>query len=505
MRVLVNPEPEIAMAHGSITPRVKRTTTSSSSRRFSPLSCNTLVIVLLVATILLLLHRNSPSPAASSAPASFSGDLRHAEFSWNSLPLSLRRPPPVSLKIGVFSRKWPASAVPGGMERHAFELHSALASRGHRVHVFTSPPTSGVPSSLYSAGASEYPKVHFLEGTPGQWRCGEAFVMFEEENKREPFDVVHSESVSLHHRFAKQVPNLIVSWHGIALEALQSGIYQDLIRAPDEPINPSFNHSLGASIFKVLDEIRFFRSYAQHVATSDSTGEMLTDVYQIPKERVHIILNGVDEEKFSPDAKLAKSFRQEIGVPDDAAVVLGVAGRLVRDKGHPLLYEAFAELITSNPKVYLVIAGTGPWQQRYIDLGPNVIALGALLPSKLKAFYNAIDVFLNPTLRPQGLDQTQMEAMLCQTPVVVTRLPSIKKSIVVDDEFGFMFAPNVAALTETLQKVVAEGSRRLAERGRKCREYAKVKLTARKMAMAYERLFLCVKNESYCKYPLDFD
>ncbi|KAL6193488.1 hypothetical protein ACLB2K_034572 [Fragaria x ananassa] len=82
-------------------------------------------------------------------------------------------------------------------------------------------------------------------------------------------------------------------------------------------------------------------------------------------------------------------------------------------------------------------------------------------PSKLQAFYNAIDVFVNPTLRPQGLDLTLMEAMMSGKPVMASRFRSNKGSIVVDDEFGFMFAPNVASLLEALELAVKEGSRSL--------------------------------------------
>lgn len=64
------------------------------------------------------------------------------------------------------------------------------------------------------------------------------------------------------------------------------------------------------------------------------------------------------------------------------------------------------------------------------------------------------------------------------------RFPSIKGSV---DEFGFMFGPNVEELGDAMEAVVAE------ERGSKCGEYARGMFTARKMAMAYERLFLCFK------------
>ena len=81
------------------------------------------------------------------------------------------------------------------------------------------------------------------------------------------------------HRWARGVDNLVVSWHGISLEALHSGIFQDLARAVDESMSPALNKTLGQSVFHVLSEVRFFQSYAHQVATSDSSREMLRDVY----------------------------------------------------------------------------------------------------------------------------------------------------------------------------------------------------------------------------------
>ncbi|KAJ4771023.1 D-inositol 3-phosphate glycosyltransferase [Rhynchospora pubera] len=476
-----------------------------TSHTSAMLSRSTLLSLLLLSLFLLFLcyAPSLPSPPLSKQTKHFTGDLRDITFSWNTLPFAFSKPPPLSLKIAVFSRKWPSVSSPGGMERHALTLHSALAARGHRVHVFTSPPPPD--STSLSTQSETGPHLHFLDGPPGQWRCDEAWTLYETESENDPFDVIHSESVAVFHRWARDVPNLVVSWHGISLEALHSGIYQDLTRGPGEKMAPAFNKSLAQSIYKVLDEIRFFRNYAHHVAISDSTGEMLRDVYQLPNRRVHVILNGVDQEQFGPDYELGRTFRDDIGLPKSAELVIGVSGRLVKDKGHPLLFEAFSKLALRHPNVFLIVAGSGPWAQRYADLGRNAKVLGAVPPTRLKAFYNSLDVFVDPTLRPQGLDLTLMEAMQCGKPVLATRFPSIKGSIVVDDEFGFMFSPNADSLLEQLEVVVAEGVTRLAERGRACREYAKRMFTAQKMALAYERLFLCVKNETYCGYPLRFD
>lgn len=470
--------------------------------------CTTLFfIVLFTIPALFLLHTPTTTSICTTFAAShakpWSGDLLAAEFAWNRLPFAEPSPPPLRLKIAVFSRKWPAGTTPGGMERHAHTLHTALSRRGHQVHVFTSPPPPPPPetTNISPLTASTSPHIHCHEGEPGRWRYNKAWEQFAEENQREPFDVVHSESVALPHWLARNVDNLAVSWHGIALESLQSDIVQDLTRRPNEPMSPAFNQSVRGVIPKVLNEIRFFKNYAHHVAISDSCGEMLREMYQIPSKRVHVILNGVDEDDFRVDPKLGEDFRSKIGIPRNATLVLGVAGRLVKDKGHPLLYEAFTTLLQKRSDVYLIVAGSGPWQNRYSDIGPNAIVLGSMSASELRGFYNAIDLFVNPTLRPQGLDLTLMEAMMSGKPVMASRFASIKGSILVDEEFGFLFAPNVESLLEAVERAVEEGAARLARRGKACRDYAASMFTARKMALAYERLFLCIKNSTFCSYP----
>ncbi|CAO2819766.1 unnamed protein product [Amaranthus hypochondriacus] len=468
--------------------------------------CITLFFTVIFTIPALFLLQNNPSslcfPPLSTTikTKSWGGDLRVATFAWNHLSFIERGARP--LKIAVFSRKWPVGSTPGGMERHAYTLHTALANYGHKIHVFTSPYEQNSGPSLNSKSMPEInPTIHFHEGEPGKWRYNKAWDQFTEENQHEAFDVVHTESVALPHWLARHLTNLVVTWHGIALESLQSSIYQDLARAPDEPMSPGFNQSIQGVVPKVLNEIRFFHNYKHHVAISDSCGEMLRDVYQIPSKRVHVIVNGVNEGDFREDFRLGQDFRSKIGMPKNATLVIGVAGRLVKDKGHPLVYRAFSRFIKDHPNVYLIVAGSGPWENRYRELGPQVLVLGSMKASELGGFYNAIDIFLNPTLRPQGLDLTLMEAMLSGTPVMASRFPSIKGTIVVEEEFGFLFAPNVESLVETLEEVTKEGAKRLAQRGKTCKEYAQSKFTAHKMALAYERLFLCVKNETFCIYP----
>lgn len=196
-----------------------------------------------------------PSSSSFSSSATFAGNLRAARIAWNHLNFNDRHPPLVSLRIAVFSRKWPVSPLPGGMERHAYTLHSALARRGHHVHVFTSPIAVNVsPASL----VEDLPlKVYFHEGVVGKWRPEKAWKKFVEENRKEPFDVIHSESVALPNSLAKDLLNVVVTWHGIALESLYSAFYQDLaLRKKNAPFSADFISSMAGVVPKIIKEIR---------------------------------------------------------------------------------------------------------------------------------------------------------------------------------------------------------------------------------------------------------
>lgn len=399
------------------------------------------------------------------------------------------------MRIAVFVKRWPHKSRAGGLERHALTLHLGLAKRGHEIHIFTTSPTNASSFPGYP-----FPNLHFHLSRPtaaGYLDQSTVWNQFQAENSTGPFDVVHTESVGLMHTRSRNITNLAVSWHGIAYETIHSDIIQELLRSPEE--RPAF--SLTERVAKVVAEVKFFRSYAHHVATSDHVGDVLKRVYMIPEERVHVILNGVDEEIFRPDFEAGKGFRRNIGVPESKSLVLGLASRLVKDKGHPLIFEALKQMIGENAKfresAIVLVAGDGPWGNRYRGLGPNsVVVLGPLEQAQLAKFYNAIDIFVNPTLRAQGLDHTLLEAMLCGKPLLASRLASITGSVIVDDDIGYTSPPTVESFKRALYRVWGEGRGVLEKKGEDARRRGLRLFAASKMAAAYERLFLCISSVS---------
>ncbi|CAN6588033.1 unnamed protein product [Malus baccata var. baccata] len=281
--------------------------------------------------------------------------------------------------------------------------------------------------------------VYFASNNHGSVNISLAFEIFNKAN-----------SVSLPYWCAKMVTNVAVTWPGIWYEIMHSKLLQELLLIPKGGY------------------------YTQHICISSSAGEVLMNIYQLPQRNVQVILNGVDETEFTQDQEAGARFREKHAVPSNASIVMGVAGRLVRDKGHPLLYEAFSSIVRRHPSVFLLVAGAGPWRRRYAELGPNVKILGALEPLELSILQCA-------------------------------RCVCIVGTVVADEEFGYTFSPNVKSFVEALELAIRDGSSVLKRKGLACKKYVVSMFAATKMASAYERFCLCMKNEKYCQYPLPTD
>ncbi|KAL5747959.1 hypothetical protein ACOSP7_024990 [Xanthoceras sorbifolium] len=434
-------------------------------------------------------------------------DLRLFPSAWNYLSFPSKSPVKL-LKIALFVKKWPHRSHAGGLERHALTLHLALAKRGHELHIFT--------TSCLNCSFPRYPisNLYFHLSKPtaaGYLDQSSVWKQFQGLNASgRPFDVIHTESVGLMHTRARNLTNLVVTWHGIAYETLHSDIIQELLRTPEEPQS----YALTERAIKVVEEVKFFPRYAHHVATSDHCGDVLKRIYMIPEERVHIILNGVDEEIFKSDVTMGKDFVQKFGIPESRSLVLGMAGRLVKDKGHPLIFEALKQILIENDtfrrSTVVLVAGDGPWGARYRELGSNIIVMGPLEQAQLASFYNAIDIFVNPTLRAQGLDHTLLEAMLSGKPLMATRLASIVGSVIVGSEMGYTFSPKVDSVKNALYSVWNDGREVLEKKGLVARQRGLQLFTATKMAASYERLFLCISKDendadNNCLYQSPFN
>lgn len=162
---------------------------------------------------------------------------------------------------------------------------------------------------------------------------------------------------------------------------------------------------------------------------------------------------GLDTKKFRQVVvdKLAK--RREIGVPEDAFVVLSV-GELNKNKNHETVIKAVAKL--NNPNVYYVICGQGPLENYLKNLTKE---LGLEKQVKLLGYRKDIaeickmaDVFALPSKR-EGLGLAALEAMASGLPIVTSNVHGIV-DYSIDGVTGYTCSPmDVDGFAEQIGKL----------------------------------------------------
>ena len=129
---------------------------------------------------------------------------------------------------------------------------------------------------------------------------------------------------------------------------------------------------------------------------------------------------GIDTEKFSGCVINKLEKRKELGVPENATLLLSV-GELNKNKNHETVIKALAKL--HNPVIYYLIAGKGNLENhlnRLIEnsnLKNNVKLLG--YRTDIAELYNAADICVFPSIR-EGLGVAAIEGMATGLPLIVS-------------------------------------------------------------------------------------
>lgn len=173
----------------------------------------------------------------------------------------------------------------------------------------------------------------------------------------------------------------------------------------------------------------------------------------VDESRWRLMYNGIDLERFAPDAERRARFRRLHG--HEADLFVGVACALRPRKQIEHLIEAVSRL--DRPDLKVVIAG-GPvaGDEAYSEtllrnarerLGNRLVLLGHV--EDLRDFYNGLDAFVN-TSQEEACSISVMESLGCGTPVIGYPSKSVDDQILPD---GGEITPqdDVAALRVRLE------------------------------------------------------
>ncbi len=159
------------------------------------------------------------------------------------------------------------------------------------------------------------------------------------------------------------------------------------------------------------------------IALSRMVEGHLRQYHDVPADRLRLVYNGVDVDRFSPDAcrPHRQAVRRRLGVADETLLL--IVAHNFRLKGVSTLLRAVGRLRRAGHAVHLAIAG-GKNARSYerlakrLGIAAHVSFLGP--QSDVIPYYAAADVYVQPTFYdPCSL--VVLEAMACGLPVVTSR------------------------------------------------------------------------------------
>lgn len=214
------------------------------------------------------------------------------------------------------------------------------------------------------------------------------------------------------------------------------------------------------------------KSNARFIACSDAAGAYHHTQLGIGHELMRTIEYGIDTEQFSP---------RPAGSEVAAIPVVGVAGRFVPEKGHMQLIHAAHLLKQRGVAFKLRIAGGGPLKPQYealisdLDVSDKVDLVGSV--RDMPAFYQSLDVYVQPSLSAEGLPLAILEALASGIPVVATDVAGAREAIRDGEEGRLLSKPTPDLLADALTQALTDPDWRL-DAGRRARQRIEERFSA---------------------------
>lgn len=214
------------------------------------------------------------------------------------------------------------------------------------------------------------------------------------------------------------------SWRGFLIEeiAMEMGIDKVIVHSHSTGIDVLDNEER-EKYLKVHKDFKqkFSMAYATDVCACSRLAADWLFGEKVPREKIKILPNAIDVEKYSYNAEKRYIMRKKMGLEN--RIVIGCIGRYTFQKNHKFLLRVFAEAQKKNSKLYLLCIGEGELLGELkdsvykLELSSNVSLLEWQLT--IEDYLQAMDVFCLPS-RFEGLPISMIEAQSAGLPCLVS-------------------------------------------------------------------------------------
>jgi sugar transferase (PEP-CTERM/EpsH1 system associated) len=235
-------------------------------------------------------------------------------------------------------------------------------------------------------------------------------------------------------------------------------------------------YSMADAVFTVTRELRNFHAEQAWFST----------------DRMRVIYNGVDTQRFAPRPELRTTLRKQFGLPENRFVV-GTVGRTVAIKDHPTLLRAVELMASQGIDAHALLVGSGPELERNRQIVRDSPALAGRVTfvgscDQVPDLLNTMDAFALTSIS-EGMSNTLLEAMATGLPVVATAVGG-NPEVVVEDASGWLFRPGDAeALSSRLTFLASQADMRR-RFGDAARERVIARFSLARMLDEYSQLYL---------------
>ena len=314
----------------------------------------------------------------------------------------------------------------GGMQRHTHDLVGGLAARGHDVEVIAPGARDLLPERDDNGVRWHTVDVPIrfdrLRIQHPAWRRAST-AAFERLHARQPFDVVHSESVGalglLQKGIHRRVP-VVINIHGNYLSLVKQSVKRAVITPSRRSVLREGKYTLYTTadwLFSGGEPYRL-RPCEVIVPSRQQLRDTVRSHLLVPS-RVHVVPNGVDTELWRPRPRHGGT-----------RPLLVAGGRLDPRKGFDVAIRALRGIDAD-----LVITGSGEERERLEALARaegvegNVRFAGRLPIPELAELVASCDCYLFPTLEHEASGLVLLEAMSAGIPVIAARQGATAEAI----------------------------------------------------------------------------
>ncbi|MDP1879535.1 MAG: glycosyltransferase [Parachlamydiaceae bacterium] len=229
-----------------------------------------------------------------------------------------------------------------------------------------------------------------------------------------------------------------------------------------------------------------------YIVVAEAVGKIVVEREKVPQDKLKIIYNGVDLEKFSPPklSEIAKS-REKLSL-SETDFVIGTVAWMRPEKNYDVLFAGFEQAAEKIKELKLVIVGGGPLLGLFKDyvrekgIGGQVFFSGPV--NDVRLYLQALDVACLIPGSNEGFSNSIIEKMAMGLPLIVSDVGGNAEAVL-DGYNGIVIPPNNPRLLSDAIYKLWQNLKMRKEMGSRSLKRVREKFTLEEMTKSHEELY----------------